>query len=97
MIQVNKVIRNTYNTTYRDNVLDLEVKVETNPTSIQVSTPHNTELLTPEQINNQYKFYKELNDLVQSVNNGKTPRLRNNKTQVTNELVSTPNTPDTQD
>lgn len=88
MIQVNKVIRNTYNTTYRDNVLDLEVKVETNPTSIQVSTPHNTELLTPEQINNQYKFYKELNDLVQSVNNGKTPRLRNNKTQVTNELVT---------
>lgn len=88
MIQVNKVIRNTYNTTYRDNVLDLEVRVETNPTSIQVSTPHNTELLTPEQIQAQYEYFKELNSLVQSVHQGKTPRIRSNKTQITNELVT---------
>jgi hypothetical protein len=88
MIQVNKVIRNTYNTTYRDNVLDLEVRVETNPTNIQVSTPTDTQYITPEQVQAQYNFYKELNNLVQSVNSGKTPRLKSPKTEVVTELVN---------
>ncbi len=88
MIQVNKVIRSTYNTTYRDNILDLEVKVETNPTNIAVSTPTDTQYLTPKTIQAQYEFFKDLNNLVQSITNNKTPRIKSEKTTQTNELVT---------
>jgi len=87
MIQVNKVVRNTYNTTYRDNVLDLEVRIETNPTNIQVSTPNDTQYITPEQVQAQYLYFKDLNSLVQSINQGKTPRINKSVKNLVTESV----------
>lgn len=80
-IQVNKVTTATYSSSHKDSILDIEVQVTTNPLNIQVSTPHNTELLTPGQVQAQYEYFKELNNLVQTVSLGKTPRVKSEKTQ----------------
>lgn len=86
-IEVNKVVRSTYSTKYKDGILDLEATVETNPLNITVSTPNNTEMLTPQQVQAQYEYFKDLNSLVQSVHAGKTPRIRSEKTQQVAELI----------
>jgi len=85
-IQVQKVTTANYSSSYKDNLLDIEAKITTNPLNIQVSTPYNTELLTPGQVQAQYEYFKELNNLVQTVSLGKTPRVKSEKTQ-SNELI----------
>ncbi len=80
-IQVQKVTTANYSSSYKDNLLDIEARITTNPLNIQVSTPHNTELLTPGQVQAQYEYFKELNNLVQTVSLGKTPRVKSEKTQ----------------
>lgn len=84
--RVEEIRRKNYPSFYKDSVLDIEVLVTTNPLNIQVSTPYNTELLTPGQVQAQYEYFKELNNLVQTVSLGKTPRVKSEKTQA-NELI----------
>ncbi len=75
--RVEEIRRKNYPSFYKDSVLDIEVLVTTNPLNIQVSTPNNTELLTPGQVQAQYEYFKQLNRIVQSLSLGKSPRIKN--------------------